>query len=348
MATARLPTLDLLLPGLLPAPSTGMTGASAPRLPALERLLARSDRTTLADSTAGRWLMRRFDVPSDGEMPAGALSLLGDGGSPGEACWLRADPVHLRLQRDQLVLADHRVFGISQGEAEALTDALNRHFASDGLVFYPLRPERWYLRTATVPAILTTPLAEAVGCSIDPILPRGPDALTWHRLGNEIQMLLHGVPQNMERESRGMLAVNSVWLWGAGILPTNLTRPYALVLGDDPLAGGLARAAGCEVRASDENAGAALARPLPGDALWCDARLDTLHAYGDDAAVATALRSMEERLFAPALDALKRGRIDSVRIVTFSGNGGIAFTARRSGLLRFWRTDRKLSDYASA
>lgn len=348
MATSPLPTIDLLLPGLLPAPSPGMTGASLPRLPALERLLARSDRSTLGEPTASRWLMHRFEVNAHGEMPAGALSLLGDGGSPGVACWLRADPVHLRLQRDQLVLADHRVFGISQREAEILTDALNRHFAADDLVFYPLRPERWYLRTAAVPAIRTTPLAEAVGRSIDPILPGGPDALTWDRLSNEIQMLLHGVPLNEERELQGLPAINSVWPWGAGVLPTKVARPYALVLGDDPVTRGLARVAGCAVRTPADDLRAVLAGSLPGAALWCGGSLEPLRTYGDDAALAAALGGLEETLFAPVLDALKRGRVDSVRIVTFTDNGGVAFTARRSGLMRFWRADRMLSDYASA
>lgn len=347
MATALPPSIDLLLPGLFPAQPTGMTNASPSRLPALERLLARSDRSTLEDTTACRWLMRRFGVDADGEMPAGALALLGDGGSPGEACWLRADPVHLRLNRDQLVLADHHVFGITQSEAESLTDSLNRHFAADGFVFYPLRPERWYLRTATVPAILTTPLAEAVGCSIDPILPSGPDALIWHRLSNEIQMLLHGVAQNSERESQGLPAINSVWLWGAGTLPTRIDRPYALVLGNDPVARGLGRAAGCDAQAPEDELHALLTQPLAGDALCCDGSLDHLRVYGDDAAIAVSLENLEKTLFVPVLDALKRGRIDSVRIVSFTGEGGVAFKVRRSGLMRFWRSDRALSHYAS-
>ena len=38
------------------------------------------------------------------ELPAGALTLLAHDAQPGEACWARADPVHLRLMRDRLVL----------------------------------------------------------------------------------------------------------------------------------------------------------------------------------------------------------------------------------------------------
>jgi hypothetical protein len=340
------PTIDLLLPGLFPAQPVSDAASSLPRLPALERLLARSDRSTLEETGACRWLMRRFGLNADGEMPAGALSLSSDGGTPGDACWLRADPVHLRVQRDQLLLADHHVFDISQSEAEALTGALNRHFAADGMVFYPLRPERWYLRTSTLPAIVTTPLAEAIGRGIDPLLPRGPEAMAWHGLGNEMQMLLHGTPQNAERESQGTPAINSVWLWGAGVMPRHVARPYALVIGEDPVAGGLAHAAGCELQTAAGNLPAVLAQRPPGDVLWCDTKLDRLRAYGDEAAVAAELQDLEQRLFAPVLDALGRGHVDRVRLITFSADGGVAFEVRRPGLWRFWRSARALSEYA--
>jgi hypothetical protein len=340
------PTLDLLLPGLFPAQAVSDTGSPPPRLPMLERLLARSDFSTLEETSACRWLLRRFGFDADGEMPAGALSLASDGGTPGDACWLRADPVHLRVQRDQLLLADHHVFDISQSEAEALTDALNRHFAADGMVFYPLRPERWYLRTSTLPAIVTTPLAEAIGRGIDPLLPRGPEAMAWHRLGNEIQMLLHGTPQNADRESRGAPTINSVWLWGAGVMPRHVARPYALVIGEDPVAGGLARAAACGLRTVGGDLRTLLAQGLRGDALWYDTKLDRLRVYGDEAAVTAELQDLEQRLFAPVLDALSRGQLDRVRLVTFAADRGIAFEARRADLWRFWRSARALAEYA--
>jgi hypothetical protein len=347
MATASLPTVDLLLPGLFPPHRSGTSMMPLPRLPALELFLARGDRSTLRQTTAHRWLGHRFGIGAS-ELPAGALSLLGDGGQPGNACWLRADPVHLRLHRDQLILADHRVFEISQTEAEAFTDALNRHFSADGLVFYPLRPERWYLRVPAIPEIVTTPLAEAVGRHVDPLLPRGRDALAWHRLGNEIQMLLHAVPQNADRESRGTLAINSVWLWGAGALPATLGHPYALVVAQDALACGLARAADCDVEAREHELGVPLIERLPGDVLWYHPDLDLMRAYGDDAGLSAKLETLEQTVFAPLLTALKGGRLERVRIVTFSDTEGMCFETARASLWRFWRSALALSHYAPA
>ncbi len=348
MAIAPLPTVDLLLPGLFATRREDAPAPSPPRLPALELLLARGDRSTPDETGADRWLMRRFGVDTSADLPAGALSLLGDGGEPGDACWLRADPVHLSVHRDQLILGGHRVFEISQGDAEVFTDALNRHFSSDGLVFYPLRPARWYLRVPAAPAIVTTPLAEAIGRHIDPLLPRGPDALAWHRLGNEIQMLLHDVPLNEEREARGGLAINSVWLWGAGPAPTRLEHPYAVVIADDPVACGLARAAGCAVGAPDRGIRSLLAERAHGDVLWYDASLDLARAYGDDAGLAAALAELEESVFAPLLEDLKSGKVARTRILTFAAGKGIAFDITRASLWRFWRSAPALSRYAGA
>ena len=346
MAIAPLPTFDLLLPGLIPTQRLDAAVAPLPRLPALELLLARGDRSTLDETAADRWLMRRFGVNTSGELPAGALSLLGDDGQPGDACWLRADPVHLRVNGDQLILGGPGVFAISQGDAETFTDALNRHFAEDGFVFYPLRPERWYLRAPAPPAILTTPLGEAVGRHIDPLLPRGPDALAWHRLGNEIQMLLHGVPLNAERESGGVLAVNSVWLWGAGPLPAVPEHPYALVIANDPVACGLARAAACAAKAPDRDIRSLLSDRAPGDVLWYDPSLDLARAYGHDVGLAAALERLEQTVFAPLLEDLKGGKIERIRIVTFSDTGGVCFETTRASLWRFWRSAVALSQFA--
>ena len=182
------------------------------------------------------------------DWPVAPYSLLADGGEPERHFWLRADPVHLRLVRDQLVLADSTVFEISRGEAEALVETLNRHFAGE-LLFYPMHPERWYARPAHWPANLqahllpgiagridfeTTPLAAARGSGITAHLPTGPAAARFQVLMNEAQMLLHEHPVNLEREARGALPVNSVWFWGGGTIEhrvvntaTHATTPAA-------------------------------------------------------------------------------------------------------------------------
>ena len=78
---------------------------------------------------------------------------------------------------------------------------------------------RWYLRLPNVPDIVTRPPLAALGDHIDPYLPSGPERRFWHRLANDVQMVLHGTAINAARERRGEPPINSLWFWGAGTLP---------------------------------------------------------------------------------------------------------------------------------
>ena len=61
------------------------------------------------------------------------LTLAADGGDPEEGYWLRADPVHMRIHRNQLVLCDTSVFAVSLDEARAFVESMNAHFNPEGL-----------------------------------------------------------------------------------------------------------------------------------------------------------------------------------------------------------------------
>ena len=52
------------------------------------------------------WLMEKFQVEHQRDWPGAPYCLLGEGVSPGDACWVHADPVWLRPDRDRLLLAD--------------------------------------------------------------------------------------------------------------------------------------------------------------------------------------------------------------------------------------------------
>ncbi len=125
--------------------------------------------------------------------------------------------------------------------------ALNRHFGADGIEFCAPAPSRWHLRArARTPTLVTEPLAHALlNRSIKHHLPQGADALAWHRVTNEAQMILHTHPVNAAREARGELVANSVWLWGGGTLPARCIRPpYTSAWGGGHLTRALAVAAG--------------------------------------------------------------------------------------------------------
>ena len=99
------------------------------------------------------------------------------------------------------------------------------------------------MKLARAPKLVDSQLSEVAGKDVQPYLPAGADALEWHRIFNEAQMLLHEHAVNEAREARGEPAVNSVWFWGGGTRPAVPGRPFDAVWSDDTTAIALAAAA---------------------------------------------------------------------------------------------------------
>ncbi len=292
---------ELAIPGLF-------GGGSEARFAALELLLARGRRVRAPARSLEGWLSEAFEL-GDGPFPAGALTLLGCGDEPGEATWARADPTHLRFFRDHFATVPGETFEVQREEADALCEALSRHFAAQ-LEFRACEPRRWCARL------------------FDDAAPN--DALV-----NEVQMLLHAHPLNEAREARGELTINSVRFWGAGQAPRRAQCRWQSVAAADPAVRGAARLAGTRHRA------------LPGSAPeWLD-RLpeDGRHLALLDARE-TALADLERDWFAPLLAALRSGRIGMVTLHAVDGSEEVSFETIRGDLRRFWRTKKPVEHYA--
>jgi hypothetical protein len=318
---------------------------SAERLPpaeglaAAETLIARGRRRRIASVSPEAWLFGRFGVERQRDWPVAPYTLLADGGAPERHFWMRADPVHLRVGRDSLVLADSADFEVSRAESEALVETLNRHFGQ-AMLFYPVYPARWYVRLEKAPDMHTTPAAAAHGVAIDEMLPSGPDAVRFHALMNEAQMLLHEHPVNAEREGRGEPALNSIWFWGGGVIDAAKERPFSTVVGDDPLARGLALAAGIPVRALPKDAGSMLADlGEEGVALVV---LDSPR----EAQLRERRAALERDWFGPLLAALRSGRIGMLTLQLCGVDSLLEVETVRSDLRYFWRRRKPLSAYA--
>ena len=308
--------LDLLVPDLLPS------GAESPRLRSLERWLARSDLAR--DAARGRhgWLANAFGLES---LPVAALERLGEGAGR-EGTWMRADPVHLRVEGDALRLYDASMLGLTAEEAAALAASLQQHFAPDGMTFSTPAPERWYVRLDSGEAPNTTSIDDAVGRNVFGLLP---DDKKWRNALTEAQMILSGHDVNARRESEGKPAVNSVWFWGGGPLPAVRARPYAAVYAGDALTRGLATWSGAEAGA------------LPGG-------LDDVDLHRSDDAILVTLPSggaaFEERWFAHLGHAVER--FDRVRLILPSAAVTVVATLTNAARWRWFRPSRPLSAYA--
>src|SRR6267142_5145621 len=115
-----------------------------PRLPALELLAARG--AALPVQGVHGFLAPLFGLAPEG-LAVAPFTRIGDGAQAEDGYWLRADPVHLAPDRDQLVLMSGALLAITQREASALADAFNKLYAADGWRLYMPHPLRGYLRS---------------------------------------------------------------------------------------------------------------------------------------------------------------------------------------------------------
>ncbi len=230
--------LSLVVPGLcgpIPGPEIIETAAT----PLIE-LLKQFTRFRTSGRDYSSQLAGLFGLNIEGGFPDAALTLLAFDGAPGEHCWIHADPVNLQADMDRAVLSDSQTLDIGRDEAERLVDELNAHFAADGLSVVMADENNWLIRLDACD-LITTPLSLAVGRNVNHLLPKGAAAGDWKRLLNEIQMLLHISEVNQAREQRGLAAVNSLWLWGEGLLPQPGSTDVTHVYTDDAAATGIAK-----------------------------------------------------------------------------------------------------------
>ena len=332
--------LTLVIPGLL-GPFPGVEGVNlpVPEIPGLLGLLQAARPGPGTDADLEAWLCQRFGV---GQAPAGdwpvapieAALELGDAGS---CYWLRADPVHLRADRSRLVLFGPEPLAIRQEEAEALAERFNALYQPDGLQLFTPRPGRWYLRLADPPGIATTPLPEVIGRDIDRHLPRGRDAGLWHARLNEIQMLFHAHVVNEARAAEGRPAINSLWLWGGGLMPAGVQARDAWMFTSNALARALAHACALPCMQGDVPPLAdwlpAMLERGPGLVVLDDCR--QAQQYGDGQDWAARLQELEARWWGPLRDLRTRGRLRD--LVLLAPPGG----AFHIGAQRWWERLRR-------
>lgn len=332
--------LHLLIPGLrgpLP-PDAREADCLRPRRPALERLFAQARAEHLPWRDLFGQLQQLFGLPAEEEPPAGALGWLGEGNDPGQAVWLRADPVHLRPDNEQMLLFDASTLGLTADEAASLVERCNELLREDGLTLYAPVPTRWYLRSEAPVRLQTVPTATVAGRYFRDRLPTGDDASRWLALMTELQMLLHLAPENERRTDAGRPTVNGIWLWGAGSLPAAVAGDWEVVVADEPIARGLARLAGAQLQAVP---GQADTLPATGRCLVVlTALVDALQA-GDLDGWGAALDMLEQQWLVPLLGRLRSGELATLTVET----AGLRLRLRRSDLRRFWRRPKPLPHY---
>lgn len=325
----------VLLPGLL-SPTRKL--ADRPALPALETLLRQGRLDWHAGSSHEKVLAGCFGLPAD-DIPVAALRRLGERDEAAvDGCWLCADPVTLRFNREHLLLDDADDSGLSAAEAAALLEALNNHFLAiekDFVRFEARSARRWYLRLKSRPQVDLAPLGAVLGRPVEGFLPSGEEAARWRRLINEAQVLMHNHPVNQAREAAGKPLVNSLWFWGSSTLPETLHAPAPVLRTDDRLALGCGRLAGmrCEGLSSRTPSRATL---IVDTRLLRPALRVDVHGWHD------GLRKLDAKCLQPLLAALKKRQLSSLHITAAGDRATLDLTIRPLDLLKIWRRPRPL------
>ncbi|MDO8595564.1 MAG: hypothetical protein Q7R45_02960 [Sulfuricaulis sp.] len=335
--------LTLLIPGLF-GPSSA--AEPAPATPVLETWLSRSDLKISAVHGFEPTLFQYFgaETPTEGDLPVAAVTRVLDMGVIDNGWWLRADPVHLRPERDRLILADGQVLDLTQNEANGLVAEIMEHYKADGWLLKAARPGRWYLKPPRAPKMTTSPLPDVVSRDIHPYLPQGKDGKAWHTVLNEMQILLHTAKVNEERERHGKLPINSLWFWGGGRLPKLNPVAWTQLWSEEPLSLAFARLAQVPSRAQPTDFEAWRRQAdRGGEQLIVLDGLRMAQQYADESAWAAAMTQLEHQWIAPLFAAVRAGTLAQASLI--ADNGRQYRIARRSAR-RWWRRRRPLAAHA--
>jgi hypothetical protein len=272
--------------------------------------------------------------------PFGALRLLGEGVEEARSGhWLCADPVHLRFHHERIVLADAGAFDLDEDAAQGLVAALNAEFGDVGH-FHAASAGRWYLRLNAAVDHPVEPISAVAGRLVAGEI----SGLPLTRWLNEVQMFLHRHPLNERREAAGRPAINSLWLWGGGALPAGIVPGFSTVFTDNPLAAGLARAAGIPQHG----------RPLGLDDIQADAGtrplvvLDQLLArvlYEDSDGWRDGFAQLDAGWFIPLKMALG-GKVDRISLLAPTVYGDLRYTLTAGDRWKLWKGGRPLAETA--
>ena len=331
--------LSLVVPGLC-GPLPGFDGMEASAAPLLE-LLKPLRKESAADTGYAGLLAQLFGLKIDRSFPYAALTLLAHDMEPGDSCWIHADPVNLQADMDRAILSDSQTLNISQDEAEKLVNELNVHFAADDISVVMADENNWFIRLEDC-NLETTPLSRAVARNINRLMPAGEAASGWRRLLNEAQMLLHISEVNQRREEKGLATVNSLWLWGEGVLPhqgsTDITHVYA----NDSVTTGLAKLNHTRHSALTDPIALAYAMQHDGHSLVVINQLDGPCNYADTSAWLEEMLEVVEDWLKPLIETAKKSQDVDVNIYPCNGvryhfSNNNKFNISK---LMFWKKDR--------
>ncbi|MEK7778515.1 MAG: phosphoglycerate mutase [Pseudomonadota bacterium] len=340
--------LQILIPNLFWPDSSQPEIYGDLSLSGLEKMLSKSEKKTYPSETLETWLCKSFHIDKQKcDWPIAPIMVQNDSMNsilPNSDFWMRADPVHLRIEQNHIMLADSQAFKISKEESQQIAQIINCCLDNKNILILPLQSDRWYLRCTEVPELETFPLSDVTCRNINDYLPIGNQSVVWRKIFNEIQMVLHDHPINQVRESRGELAINSVWFWGGGVMPqVKIESIFSHVWGNHEFLRALAFYSNAVWKGVPINGEDFLQNITIGDHLIV---LDSLYGraqYRDAYGWRESLKKMEIDWFTPLCRALEAKKISQLTLTALGSGATQSFCVTANDLWKFWRKMKSMA-----
>ena len=336
--------ITLVLPFALPPPELAPDLIRALKTPALAALLSRTSshqvrKANTADDVARAlphelWLARALGLSDGRTAPFAAAAMRGYGLDPAEGNWLIVNPAHIEIARTFLLMTDSRRLLLVESHSRALFDSARPYFDDSGHTLLYGDAMTWFMRADGWAALDTASLDAATGMNLTDWLPLGECASDYRKLQNEVQMLWHEHPANVEREARGFATINAFWPWGAASALDVASPASTLVCADAPP---WLSAIAQQHAASFDSFAELLARGRDGvSCVVCDGSLMEAALATDWALWLQHMQRLEHTLFTPLLGALGGG-VGKACLVLSHRDALAEFTTTSLAQRTFWR-----------
>lgn len=299
-------------------------------VPALEAFFSRCNVQNESYHSSVEWMCAMFGVERQRDWPVAPL-LMQAQGATGSAFWICAQPVHLAVERDDLILQPVAQMHVSEDESRRFFSVVEAHLAQERLQMVHVQAGLWCVGAREAQRLSTTDIELAEGRSVDGLLPAGEDAPRWQRLVTEAQMTLHEHPQNVAREQRGEAVVNSVWIWGGGSAAV-VNKRFDKMCVVDPLLRAAAVLTDTQL----------VEAPVRATEFIADGHALLEFIVHDSDVTGRSLAALETHWLSPAWQALATGALDELTVVLTSPNAVRVCTCDRKARRKFWKRKRPL------
>jgi hypothetical protein len=164
-----------------------------------------------------------------------ALRLWGQTGDRPTVWIAAADPVYLEPRLTSLCLHALQGKDMPGNDLHEIFDYLQHRLAGKDRYGFARIGAHGYVRASSPLPTAREPACVIDGQAPNEYLPAGDETVSHHALRGEVEMALHEHAVNQRRESEGLLPVNSLWLWGGGFAPEQITEPRPPLFADDAL-----------------------------------------------------------------------------------------------------------------